>query len=247
MPNRINKRKQRPHKYIYRECAYCKKLYKVYPSWLERSKYCSRACKDKDMLGKVVNKTGKQGRPAGSSNPNNKEIKICQECNNSFICYKSQKKNKYCSYECLKKAIKKGLFKGIGKGRIPWNKNKTGLQKHTEEFKNKQRINRLNYMATHNGPFRDTSIELIMKKALTDNGLLFRQSAKIGKYCVDFIVGNKVIECDGHYWHNRPGDKLRDFVRDCAIIDKGYSVLRFLDYNIENNINECINTIKTTK
>jgi len=255
----LNKRKQRAHKYIYRECSYCKKLYKVYPSGLERSRYCSRICKDSNMIGKILNKTNKKGRPIGSVNSTTKKIiKNCPICFKDFSIYKAQKRI-YCSMACfnmdrkkrpcrrvltLETRLKMGLS---SKGRIPWNKNKVGLQKHTEEFKNKQRVNRLNYMATHTGHFRDTPIEIIMKKALIDNGLSFKQSAKVDKYCADFIVGDKVIECDGYYWHNRPGDKIRDFVRDCAIVNKGYTVLRFSDYNIENNINDCINTIKTIK
>ena len=69
----------------------------------------------------------------------------------------------------------------------------------------------------------------------------------------DFLVGNKIIEFDGVYWHdhkrrNKPENKKREENRDFELKDSGYSILRIseLDYdrNKQSTIERCIEFIK---
>lgn len=169
-------------------------------------------------------------------------IRKCLECDNIFNTYPSQNKL-HCSNKCGHILAKKGKFNEINKGRIPWNKGKIGLQRHSEETKVIMRDKRLKYMEKNIGKFKDTDIELLIKDKLNLEGIKFTQSKRIGKYCVDFLINKTIIECDGYYWHNRPGDKLKDFLRDSCLINKGYVILRFSEYNIKNNIDNCFNII----
>jgi len=65
----------------------------------------------------------------------------------------------------------------------------------------------------------------------------------------DFIDVSKrrIIEFDGTYWHGRVGhgNKKRDGDRDKMLFDSGYSVLRVLEKEYQNDpnkvINECLN------
>lgn len=227
---------------LIKTCKFCGEFYHIYSGIQEqRSKYCSRICKDKDMVGKILNKsnTNRGGRPKGRTLIS----KLCKECGVYFDSYASHNR-KYCSNKCSHKPAKRGDY-SINLGKTPWNKHKKGLQKHSDDTKNKQRTSRLNYMESHKGNFKNTDIEIIMKLKLKDENISFVHSKRIGKFCVDFLIKDIIVECDGEYWHNRPGDKAKDFIRDNYLINKGYTVLRFSEYNIKNNIKTCINFLKS--
>ncbi len=178
----------------------------------------------------------KIGRPRGR----NYLTRKCLECDNIFNTYPSQNKL-YCSNICGHALARQGKFNEINKGKIPWNKGKTGLQKHSNKTKAIMRNKRLKYMEENIGKFKDTDIELLIKNKLNLEDIKFKQSKRIGKYCVDFLINKTIVECDGYYWHNRPGDKFKDFLRDSYLLSKGYTILRFSEYNIKNNINACFN------
>ncbi len=76
-------------------CEYCNEKYKVYPSKLERTRFCSRECKGK---WESENKTEK-------NNPNWSGGKVeieCENCGKKFKVNKYEKRNgrKFCSLEC---------------------------------------------------------------------------------------------------------------------------------------------------
>jgi len=50
----------------------------------------------------------------------------------------------------------------------------------------------------------------------------------IDRYVADIYIPsyNQVIECDGEYWHSRPGVKERDARRDAELVALGYCVVR---------------------
>lgn len=65
----------------------------------------------------------------------------------------------------------------------------------------------------------------------------------------DFIIGNKIIEFDGVYWHdfkrrNKPENRKKEEIKDSELISNGYSIMRVseLDYDKDKEkvINECI-------
>ena len=113
----------------------------------------------------------------------------------------------------------------------------------SEETKQKQRI------AAINNPMKkikNTSIEIKMQKLLKEKGIKFeKDKPMLSKYRVDlFIKPNLVIECDGDYWHNRPGMKEKDEIRNNNLKKSGFRVLRFWEHEINSNLNDCWKIIK---
>ena len=93
---------------------------------------------------------------------------------------------------------------------------------------------------------KDTGIEKKVMNILVLNNIKFeKQKPLLSKYIVDiFIAPNIVIECDGDYWHNRPGCQEKDKLRNANLIREGYRVLRFWEHEINENIDKCFNIIK---
>jgi len=109
---------------------------------------------------------------------------------------------------------------------------------------------------------KGTKIELLMKKALEDSGIRFEYQPKMfGK--PDFLISpNMVIFCDSSFWHGRDWRRLkthlsrpywydhirrnreRDKLVTVALRKKGYTVVRFWDYQIEKEIEKCIERIR---
>jgi len=56
----------------------------------------------------------------------------------------------------------------------------------------------------HNRKSSRTKIETIVAGILTELGMPYRQNAQLGRYNVDFLVGETIIECFGDFWHCNP-------------------------------------------
>ena len=157
-----------------------------------------------------------------SSQANTKEkiLIMCQFCNSSKHVIPSKIDTKFCSRKCHYAAG------------------------HTEEAKEKLRQKRLLQIL----PTKDTSIELKIQNILTTNNIIFNKHIiLLKKYQSDiFIKPNIVIECDGDYWHNRPDMKERDRIKDIALKNAGYTILRFWEHEINENVERCFNTIHNT-
>ena len=76
-------------------------------------------------------------------------------------------------------------------------------------------------------------------------GYHFRRQHPIGDYIADFICLKRklVIEVDGGY-HNEPQQQQNDLWRTEFMESKGYTVLRFKNEEISNNLSEVIMRIK---
>ena len=76
-------------------------------------------------------------------------------------------------------------------------------------------------------------------------GYHFRRQHPIGDYIADFICLEKelVFEVDGGY-HNEPQQQQNDQWRTEFMESKGYTVLRFKNEEISNNLSEVIMRIK---
>ena len=76
-------------------------------------------------------------------------------------------------------------------------------------------------------------------------GYHFRRQHPIGDYIADFISLSKklVIEVDGGY-HNEPIQQQSDQMRTEYLESKGYTVIRFKNEEISNNLQEVIMRIK---
>lgn len=85
--------------------------------------------------------------------------------------------------------------------------------------------------------FFNTDIELIVKKELTKRRIKFKHPYKVGKHPADFYIQkyNLVIECDGDYWHTKPGAKEKDRKQNAMMRNAGYFVKRLRGSNILNN------------
>lgn len=98
-----------------------------------------------------------------------------------------------------------------------------------------------------------TSIELAMEGLLKSENIDFIPQYRISKFKADFFIPslNLIIETDGDYWHCNPRiykdgpendyQKMaieKDKRRDEFLISKGYTVLRFWEYDINNNFEE---------
>lgn len=67
---------------------------------------------------------------------------------------------------------------------------------------------------------------------------------KIGKYGVDFLLDNLIIEIDKRKHHLSPDEQDNDFKRQLYLIKKGYTVLRFTDNQIYRDVVDCVNKIE---
>ena len=76
-------------------------------------------------------------------------------------------------------------------------------------------------------------------------GYHFRRQHPIGDYIADFICLKKklVVEVDGDY-HNDPMQQQNDQMRTDYLERKGYTVIRFKNEEIGNNLHEVIMRIK---
>lgn len=99
----------------------------------------------------------------------------------------------------------------------------------------------------------DTKPERMFESLLIELGVSYTkqfliQHGRIGidrfRHCYDFYIEgtNVIIEIDGDYWHSLPATKDRDKLCEEIAINKGYIVLRFLQSELENDI-QSIKTI----
>lgn len=130
--------------------------------------------------------------------------------------------------------------KGKNKGREPWNKSLTKetdlrVKKIAESFKIVRRFMVL--------PTKDTSIELKLQNILEKEGIKFEKHKPILGQPDIFIEPNICIFADGDYWHNRPERIRRDVYVNRKLKEKGYTILRFWEHTIHNDIDSCLNEI----
>lgn len=105
----------------------------------------------------------------------------------------------------------------------------------------------------HNKKNAQTRIENSVADVLTALGIVFERNVQIGRYNVDFLVGEGlVIECYGDYWHCNPRlyepsyyhkslhttaqEKWeKDQARSTSLIEKGHVVLCIWEHDIYND------------
>ncbi len=92
-----------------------------------------------------------------------------------------------------------------------------------------------------------TESERVLWEALRklNCGYHFRRQHSIGDYITDFICLKRklVIEVDGGY-HNEPMQQQDDQMRTDFLESIGYTVIRFKNEEIYNNLNEVVMRIK---
>lgn len=115
---------------------------------------------------------------------------------------------------------------------------------------------------------KDSTIELLLRKALWTRGLRYRKNVKCvyGHPDIAFIGKKIAIFCDSEFWHgydweNRKNDfkvrqefwipKIeRNIARDkevnARLCQEGWTVLRFWGKDIKKNLNHCADIIEQT-
>ena len=115
---------------------------------------------------------------------------------------------------------------------------------------------------------KDTSIEVLLRKALWHEGIRYRKNLKSlpGKPDIAITRHKIAVFCDGELWHGKDWENTKDTIktnRDFWIpkIEKnikkdninektlesmGWIVLRFWGRDIKKNIADCVNEIKET-
>jgi len=111
---------------------------------------------------------------------------------------------------------------------------------------------------------KGTKIELKMKKTLEEQGIKFEYQPKMfGR--PDFLIPPDIaIFCDSSFWHGRNWNELkrklpkgywrshieqnreRDKLVNARLRNEGYVVIRFWDYQIKKQTDECLHRIKKT-
>lgn len=91
-----------------------------------------------------------------------------------------------------------------------------------------------------------TSIEIKMAKELSIRGIKYIEQYNLGdKFLLDFLLPEYgiVIECDGDYWHNLPKSIKRDKAKNAYVKTCGYSLYRFWEHEINNDIEACVDIV----
>lgn len=113
---------------------------------------------------------------------------------------------------------------------------------------------------------KDTKPEIMLRKELWRRGLRYRKNYKYlsGKPDIVFLGAKIAVFVDGSMWHgydwehtknnfksNRDywipkieGNRERDFEVTQDLIELGWLVLRFWDFDIENDLNTCADKVE---
>ena len=112
---------------------------------------------------------------------------------------------------------------------------------------------------------KDTSLELKLRSALWNEGIRYRKNYNKlpGKPDIAITKYKIAVFCDSSFWHGRNYKEKRKVATNPEYWDKkiirniqrdkkvntqlyalGWTVLRFWDDDINNNIEECIETVK---
>lgn len=96
--------------------------------------------------------------------------------------------------------------------------------------------------------FKDTRPERLLQEELLKRKLNFEKHLNINDICKPDIIFKDnllIVQVDGIYWHNLPNVKKRDEIQDNQLLDDGWTVLRFWETDIYNDINKCGDLIES--
>jgi len=119
-------------------------------------------------------------------------------------------------------------------------------------------INSIDYNARKNGLIKDivpTRPEKDIMLILDEHNISYEFQSNVRGFIPDFKIGNNIIEVQGDYWHCNPRiypepinetqkNKIRiDKVKHSVYKELGYEVLYLWEYDIVNDIDDCIKKI----
>ena len=108
---------------------------------------------------------------------------------------------------------------------------------------------------------KDTSIELLLRRALFKQGVRYRKNVKsiLGTPDIAIKKYKLLVFCDGDFWHGREyhgvksherfwNEKIkrnreRDLEYTIRLRDEGWTVIRFWESEIRNDLEKCVQQI----
>ena len=88
------------------------------------------------------------------------------------------------------------------------------------------------------------SPQQILVTELADRMIGCHRNCKIGKRRVNVLCANLIIEIDKRKHTLSSGEQDNDFKRQLYLIKKGYTVLRFTDTQIYQDVGDCVDKIE---
>lgn len=125
-------------------------------------------------------------------------------------------------------------------------------------LKDRIRQKTLEQISSGKMPKANTSIEKIMANLLTEMKISFEFQKVFGYWCYDFYLPKYqlFIECDGDYWHAHPNKYGKEDLnktqknnikrgkqKETYAKNKGYSLIRFWECDLSNNLNKIKNEL----
>lgn len=254
-------------KSVCKTCERCGQEYFTTASHAKTQKYCSRSClylaSRNTALDKICANCGNPFRGHSETSlycslrcQNQSRMKrvavTCAYCGASVLRtpYYAEVKTPFCSLECRNEYLRTLT----GRNNRTWKpKAKLTCEYCKKVFEvvpsivDKRRFCSKKchgtWVALHQ-PTQATSIEIAIRKLLTDLKIPFQEQFPIGRFRCDFLVttssGNKiVIETDGDYWHSRPEVQARDRQKTAHILNSNYRLLRLPEHKINNDLDWC--------
>ena len=85
---------------------------------------------------------------------------------------------------------------------------------------------------------RSSSLETAVADELDRRGIAYEWQAPLGRFVADFLLleSDTVVECDGTYWHSRPGIAERDARKDAVAESLGYRMVRLTEEAIRADV-----------
>lgn len=227
---------------------------------IKRKRFCSRKCNASYLLKELwknenysekIRYVSSLPNPKKASRVSKKPINVCSYCGNNIQKNIGKSGHVYCSKECY------NLFRKLNLVKREDSRKRVILEcefchkkyeKQPSVAKNSKYCsvrchNISNYI---NMPKKETSIEILLRKELEKNNIIFENQHPILKRTISdfFIEPNLVIYADGNYWHNIPFVKKRDESINNLLCKNDFVVLRYTEDEIKNNMKDIIKDIK---
>lgn len=122
------------------------------------------------------------------------------------------------------------------KARIKWN-----IEHPEEHAKNVKKAQEAAIKANPSKP------EILFSVILANENIQFTHQFRIKNWWVDFFIfPNVIVQIDGVYWHCRyeKGRLLSDWLQNQELKKQGFKVIRFWDFEINNDIEKCLKKLK---
>lgn len=213
-----------------RTCEKCSKPFLVKPSSKAGAKrrFCSKECSFGMQKGRFV---------ADKSPRWIDRVTIrCEVCGTEFQDRPAAHR-RTCSRACADKSFERRVTLTCHQCGKPYEKR----AKYAKKQKYCSRACRTAAMPTAN-----TSIERKVAELLKDVPGVHAHYP-FDSFIVDFAIPDKrlFIECDGSYWHSLPETQRRDLIKDRLATERGWTMLRLGERDINERLDECKARIAT--